>query len=388
MSQQLVDRSADLKQLRDEGFDIEIKSSFLLVKDVPYVNARKEIKRGILVTELNLAGDITTIPNTHVVYFIGEYPCNRDGIEIGQLRHQSGNVILDKDIVVNHSFSNKPPAGYKNYYEKMTTYVAVISSPAASIDPNVTAKTFPVLETSREESVFNYIDTASSRAGISAITRKVELNKIGIVGLGGTGAYVLDLIAKTPVKEIHLYDGDMFSQHNAFESPSAPSVDQLRQKPQKVNYFRDLYSKMHRGIIPHDCYIQASNVDLLHEMDFIFLCLDTGEGKKLIVERLEEWGKHFIDVGMGIESENSSLLGILRVTASTPEKRVKGRIPFSASQRNEYSKNIQIADLNALSAALAVIKWKKLREFYLDIDKEHHSTYTIDGNMLTNEEKL
>ena len=37
--------------------------------------------------------------------------------------------------------------------------------------------------------------------------------------------------------------------------------------------------------------------------------------------------------------------------------------------------------------ALAVIKWKKLFGFYLDLDDEHHCTYTLDGNMLLNEDK-
>jgi hypothetical protein len=41
--------------------------------------------------------------------------------------------------------------------------------------------------------------------------------------------------------------------------------------------------------------------------------------------------------------------------------------------------------LNALNAALAVIKWKKLMGFYQDLDFEHHCTYTIGGNMLRNE---
>jgi hypothetical protein len=40
--------------------------------------------------------------------------------------------------------------------------------------------------------------------------KKLELGKIAIIGLGGTGSYVLDLAAKTPVKEIHLFDGDKF----------------------------------------------------------------------------------------------------------------------------------------------------------------------------------
>ena len=53
-------------------------------------------------------------------------------------------------------------------------------------------------------------------------------------------------------------------------------------------------------------------------------------------------------------------------------------------EEDVYSSNIQVADLNALNAAMAVIKWKKIRGFYRDFEREHHSTYTTDGNMLLN----
>ncbi len=59
----------------------------------------------------------------------------------------------------------------------------------------------------------------------------------------------------------------------------------------------------------------------------------------------------------------------------------------STDDHGPYDTNIQIADLNALNAALAVIKWKKLCGFYLDLDQEHHSTYTLDGNAMDNEER-
>ena len=71
MSQRPISRSADLKKLRDEGYDLEIRSGCLLVKDVPYVNSRKEAKRGILVIKLVLADGQTGRPDTHVAYFSG-----------------------------------------------------------------------------------------------------------------------------------------------------------------------------------------------------------------------------------------------------------------------------------------------------------------------------
>lgn len=394
MSQLLISHNPDLKHLRDDGYDVEVKYGHLLLKNVPYVNSNREVKLGTLVSELTMAGDLTTMPSTHVALFVGEHPCNTDGSEIAQIKHQSVNTVLGNDFEINHSFSSKPTdGGYKDYYEKMTTYVAIISSPAQAIDSNVTAKTYPVIEPDDGESVFRYFDTASSRSGINIVTKKLEIGKIGIVGIGGTGSYVLDLVAKTPVSEIHLFDGDKFLNHNAFRCPGAPSLDELRNQPQKVNYFQERYSRMHSNIFAHDCFIDESNVNQLEGLDFVFLCLDGGESKLLIVEKLEQQNIPFIDVGLGVELDNESLGGILRVTTSTVENREhvrkKNRISFSNGNGNDdYSRNIQIADLNALNAALAVIKWKKLFGFYRDLEKENFCAYTIDGNSLINDDQL
>jgi hypothetical protein len=146
---------------------------------------------------------------------------------------------------------------------------------------------------------------------------------------------------------------------------------------------------MHRGIVAHGMYLDASTVDRVLGMDFVFLCLDKGEPKRLLVEQLEAAGKSFIDVGMGVTLVDGSLLGHLRITTSTPQKRdhVRARVQFADDGGDDdYSRNIQIADLNALNAALAVIKWKKLLGFYYDPDHEHNTTYALSGNRLINED--
>ena len=209
------------------------------------------------------------------------------------------------------------------------------------------------------------------------------------MGLGGTGSYVLDMIAKTPAKQIHIFDGDKFSSHNAFRAPGAASKDDLHKQPLKVEYFQAIYDRLHAHVIPHGEYVDASNVEQLRDMSFVFLCIDSGAGKKLIVEKLEEFGIPFIDVGMGLYAKNEKLGGILRVTTSTPENRdvARARISFaSEDEQNEYDKNIQIADLNALNAVLAVIRWKKMREFYFDRKNERYNSYTIAGSLLLNED--
>ncbi len=274
----------------------------------------------------------------------------------------------------------------------MTTYATILLGQAEALEPGVTAQVYRVEEPEDDGSPFNYLDTASSRAEINSVTCKLRLDKVAIIGVGGTGSYVLDLVAKTPVKEIHLYDSDVYSTHNAFRSPSAPSIDQLRERPKKVAYFKLIYEKMHRGIFAHETNVDASNVGDLRGMNFIFLCMDQGEAKRIIIQKLEEFGISFIDVGMGIFMKNESLGGILRVTTSTAQHRAhvheKGRIPLGGADNveDDYDKNIQIADLNSLNAVLAVIRWKKLCGFYADRENEFFSTYTIDCNMLTSED--
>ena len=389
MSHSLIDRSADLKALEVGGYEVELRSGYLLLKDIPYVTKKGTIKRGTLVSELTLAGDVTARPNTHVVMFAGDMPCDREGRPLTQIRHSDVRKDLGGGLVVDHSFSSKPPGGYPDYYQKMTTYESIISSPAQSIDPNATARTFAVLEAQDEDSVFRYIDTASSRAGISAVTEKLKASAVAIVGLGGTGSYILDLVAKTPVREIHLFDGDKFGQHNAFRSPGAPSIETLKAAPLKAAYYGNTYSEMRRNIVVHG-YMDKSEVDCLRQMDFVFIAVDKGRHRRLVVEKLEEFGVPFIDVGMGVLEGEGSLLGQLRVTLSTDQSRdqVHSTLPLSdADGEDDYSRNIQIADLNALNAALAVIKWKKSLGFYLDLGREHSSLYQIDGNHLINEDQ-
>jgi tRNA A37 threonylcarbamoyladenosine dehydratase len=393
MSQRPISLRPDLTRLKDEGYEIEHVAGHLVLHSVPYMNSKREVRRGKLVSVLDLAGDVAQKPGTHVVMFAGEFPCDKHGRPLEKINAGSGQQKIADNLLVEHTFSSKPgPNGYPDYYEKMTTYVAILESQAQAIDPNATARTRRVIENDDPESVFNYVDTASSRAGITAVTNKIAGQKIAIVGGGGTGSYVLDLVAKTPAAEIHVYDKDTYLQHNAFRTPGAASLADLKQIPGKAEYLQAIYSRMHRKIFANDTYIDASNVECLRGMDFVFLCLDRGRAKQVIVEKLEEFGVPFVDVGMGVELVDDSLIGVLRVTTSTPAKRehvrTKNRISFTGDGReNLYSRNIQIAELNAFNAALAVIKWKKHCGFYVDLEKEHFSTYTIDGNTLTNEDQ-
>jgi hypothetical protein len=389
MSRLLISRSSDLRRLRDEGFELEILGGQLLVHHVPFVTAEKAVAFGTIVSELNTANGVATPPDPHTVLFTGT-PCDADGLRLDRLVINTARTELVNGLVAETTFSHKPIGGtaYGDYYAKITAYVAILGTYAAAVDPDATAKTYRMVEEREDGTPFRYADTASARAGITSITARLAVAKVAIVGVGGTGSHILDLVAKTPVLEIHMFDGDRLLDHNAFRIPGATAVGDLDGGPNKAEHFGRVYSVMRDGLVPHPYDIDHTNLTELDLMHSVFLAIDPTPAKRLIVEHLEVRGIPFIDTGVGVNVAREMLAGMVRVTTGVPERPASGRhwISFGdAGAANEYAPNIQVADLNALAASLAVIRWKKLLGFYRDLEGEQNMLYTIDGNTIDNE---
>lgn len=389
MSQELISHNSDLHRIWDEGYQIEVKNGFLLIKHIPYVNSQKTVLCGTLVSRLQLAGDKTIAPTDHVAWWIGEFPCDSNGQQLTRLVNQTFQQPVTDGLVATVSFSQKPQGGYTDYFQKMTTYINILEGEAKAVDEKASAKIFPVLPIIADDTVFRYLDTSGSSAGVADLNEKFKTNRIAIVGLGGTGAYILDLVSKTSVDEIHLFDGDDYLQHNAFRSPGPTSIEDLRESMKKVDFYAKTYSKMRRGVVAHAIFLDDSNTFNLGDMNFVFLSLTDGKTKRIICDFLLEHKVPFIDVGMGLDRTTDTIDGLLRITTITPEfyTHLITRVPFSDGEKDYYSSNIQTADTNALNAALAVIKWKKLLGFYMDTEKEHNSVYGISSNLLSNDER-
>lgn len=383
MSQELINHSDDLKKLQNEGYEIDVNNGYGIVSHIPYLKANGEIDYGTLVSKIALVGDKANYDGDHVIYFSGEQPCNIDGTEITPIKHCETNSVF-AGINVKRSFSNKPDGNYKDYYEKFVNYANIISFPAIAKDSSVTAKTFKKI-VEEEKSVFQYVDTNSSRAGIDNCNRKMLNKKIAIIGLGGTGAYILDLVSKTNVNEIHLIDGDAFCQHNAFRSPGAASKEIFPKSMSKVSYFKGKYQNMHKNLIEYDMFIKEENVSRLKDMDFVFICIDSGIARKIITDYLVSEEIPFIDAGMGLQNINDTINGQIRITVfdKTNYDRIPVYLDFDEDGDDVYNTNIQIAECNALNAAIAVIEWKKYFRIYENVNSKCQNVYSIEmGEMV------
>jgi len=369
MSSSLIARSPDLLRLRNEGFHLEVRGGYLLVHDVPYVTPERQVDRGTLAFRLDLTGDIAVKPQEHTAYFIGSCPCDARGQPLASIINNSMATEIN-GITAHHYLSAKPRTPdhlYVSYYEKVTKYVAQLEGHAQAL-AKVDARTSPIIVADPEESVFVYEDTASTRAHIGVPTMRLKRQRIAIVGLGGTGAYVLDLVAKTPVANIDLWDGDVLKQHNAFRYPGAVPLEALRQAPHKVAYLTSVYAELRRNIIPHPEMITADNVQALRDFDFVFLCVDKSRVRQLVVDALEGSSATIIDVGMGVRMNAAQeLLGQCRVTVVNSDRAddAVATLPLAGEDDdNLYATNVQVGDLNALNAYMAVEAWKKRSGFY------------------------
>lgn len=376
MSSKPIGPDSGLQQLVDAGYEIELRQQHLLVHSIPYVTAERQVKRGALVCLYLQSGGSVLPPNarggdTHQVWWSGEYPCLADGTRIMDLENEHIQQELLPGFTINHRFSNKPFGlfEYTDHYQKVTHYVNIIQAQARVLEPSATAQTGRLFRAEEATSVFRYADTASARAEIVATSARLAMGKIAVVGLGGTGSYVLDQLAKTPIVEIHLFDGDIFLQHNAFRAPGAASGDVIDSRLFKTEYFQRQYDAMHRGVTSHPYFLDDATVAELGGFDFVFVCVDNGEARKLIFNFLLAQNIPFIDVGMNLQlvEHSMKLLGSCRVTLVTPGQRshLERCVPMDDGNEDVlYRQNVQVADMNALNAQLAVMRWKQHCGFY------------------------
>ncbi len=116
MSHTLISRSSDLARLQAEGYEIEVRSKFLLLKNVSYVTQNGEIRYGTLISPLELAVETTSQPSDHTVWFEGYIPCDQTGASLAQHLEPGGAATagerraLGPGVNANYQFSRKPPS--------------------------------------------------------------------------------------------------------------------------------------------------------------------------------------------------------------------------------------------------------------------------------------
>lgn len=385
MFQKLVSHNPDLKSLIDRGYAVSIDGGFMIVRDIPYLDASRALQWGAFVAKLVFTDTEHFQQDDHQVFFAGGVPHALDGSAIPNLAGGPAHIelsALNQDVRVERSFSNKPKAtgAFANFFEKIDSYTTIVSGPAMELH-GVTPYTFRAVD-AMPDSVFKVHDTLSSRAEITDLAKTVSEDVIAIIGLGGTGAYVLDLLVKAPIREIRGFDHDLYHVHNAYRSPGQLNATDLGQA--KAEVYQNRYGHFRHGLGLRSERIGEASSMLLEGVTFAFVCIDSGNARSEIFELLANLNIPFIDVGMGLDRKHGAINGLLRTTyfsaEGTRDTISRGLAPLTDDPENIYKSNIQIGELNALNACLAVIKYKQIRGFYYEEDPLTNQLFEI-GDM-------
>lgn len=395
MFHKLVSHNDDLRRLVEKGYAVAFDSNCLVVRDIPYLVHNRELRIGAIVAKLEFIDNEHVKQTDHQIFFAGSMPHGLDGKPMPNLGGGPAQIALSdasKDVVVERSFSNKPKAtgAFQDFFEKIESYVGIISGPAIELH-GANPYTFRVVkEVVAEESIFKFHDTLTSRAEITDLSVKFKNDVVAVIGLGGSGAYVLDFLVKMPVREIRGFDLDPFHVHNAFRSPGRLDPTELGKT--KADVYRSRYDNFRTGLTIVPKFIDASCAEDLDGVTFAFVCVDKGPSRAAIFDLLIAKGIPFIDVGMGLSRKKGPLNGMLRVTYYSSEHaqklRDKGLAELTDDPNDLYRTNIQISELNALNACLAVIRFKQLRGFYFEELPHYHLLFEIGDLKIVGESEL
>lgn len=383
MFQKLVSHNNDLKRLVERGYAVAFDSAHLVIRDIPYLDQERKLQKGAIVTKLEFIDQERVKQVDHQIFFAGSHPHDVDGKSIPNLGGGTTQCHLSdacSDVVVQRSFSNKPIAGggYSDFFDKIETYVAIISGPAMAIH-ECSPYTYRSTEVVTDGTVFKFRDTLTSRAEIGDLAAAFKDDIVALIGLGGTGGYLLDYLVKTPVREIRAFDLDDFHVHNAFRSPGRLTEDELGKT--KSSVYQSRYENFRHGLNITPKFFDGSSSDDLRGVTFAFVCVDKGLSRSGIFDALLAAKIPFIDVGMGLNRKHGPLNGMVRTTYYSAEQgtqvREMGLAEMSDAPDGLYRTNIQIAELNALNASLAIIKFKQLRGYYHSSSTVYHMLFEI-----------
>lgn len=377
-----------IQRLVEEGHEVTIDGGYLIVDRIPYVTSARQIAWGALICPYRNVDAVPQLDNDHQCWFTGAMPHCADGtsLEFPLNSRKEAQTVAGRPVQMR--FSNKPePIGdfFDNHYNKVTHYIRKLSRHARDIDPAVSATSVGSYRRREVPSVFHYANDAIALGGLDGIADKLRLRRVCIVGVGGTGSYLLDALTKEEIEHIDLYDHDVIEPKNPFRMPGAMSREDAYAGHNKAHWLASRYAAMRTGLTGHALRIDTDNVTELAGADFVFIAVDHGPSRGVIARFLVGQRIPFIDVGIGVDkrADVAALIARARVTLVTPETaHLVDELPTADDSAEAVYNNIQVLEINALNAMLAVIRFKQHLGFYVADEYPDVVKYVSSWNAL------
>ena len=382
---ELASHNSFIRGLDEFGYQVDFVGGYFVIYGLPYLNQEGGLKYGDWVSPLDLSDAVIDAPKNHQAWWRGGRPHDQNKREM-RLGGGADRITVAPDFVTDFSFSfklqeNGENRAYRSFEEKVQTYLDTITAPAMAAYPDATPLRGIEIKAAAQGSPLRFPDTMSASYHMNDISSLLRGKKVAIIGLGGTGSYILDFISRTHLERIALFDDDKVHVHTIFRMPGfiPRAIGRF-----KVDALAQQYGQWHTGLEPVPERITPENIERLSDFDFVFVSVDEGPTRLHIVDWLSARNIPYVDCGMGLTRSLVGLSGFVRITGvdrQAFEGNVKtSRLPIENAKDDEYRKQAQITEFNALNASMAVIRFKQHFKLLDRVDEA--SWYIFDSAML------
>ena len=206
----------------------------------------------------------------------------------------------------------------------------------------------------------------------------VQEAKVNVIGAGGTGTWIVDILSKTNVGEIHVWDHDKIERRNVKRAPGGERAWAKHVGAAKAEACQAIYGSGNVRVIPHVKRVEEINVDAATTGSYLFIAVDDEESQELIEKHAISRRIRFSSVGMSVDYEHGTAKGSIHIRNQETERTGGG----TKGGQNAYQV-LCVPEAHAASAAMAVFQWRHYSG-QIALDTGHNTasqwTYRMEWN--------
>lgn len=150
---------------------------------------------------------------------------------------------------------------------------------------------------------------------------KLQASTVSVVGVGGTGSAVAEVLARAGVGRLVLVDHDMFEARN-LERLHGSKMEHVARRPPKVELVREMCLEINPGMevvaIAGNCLDRLA-VDWLVRSDLVMGCTDTSHSRVALSELAYRYVVPVIDLGVQLDGHGGQVSAeVIQFTRYTP----------------------------------------------------------------------
>ena len=211
----------------------------------------------------------------------------------------------------------------------------------------------------------------------------VAQERIAVIGLGGVGGWIADLVVKADPSEVHGWDYDHIEPKNILRMPGGlnPSTWVGRQK---ADWFHETYSLIHKNVHGHNKRVLQQNVqEVMEGITFAFVAVDDAHDRMMVCDALASAQIPFVVAGLSLVRKDKRVRVFMRIVAAhVGVSSWRQAIPQVGQTGQDDYGSLDLPDVYSMAAGWAVQSWRKMRGQIWQEQREECLDYSASDQSL------